>query len=103
MLPTASSEPREAGEETRDSFRAYGIASEVVPLDKDNYRTAAFDPELVALLERFGSFYFTGGDQALIVQALIQDGEADAGAARRSAPPGLRAGWSRAAAPVPRS
>ena len=43
-------------------------------LDKDNYRTAAFDPELVALLERYGSFYFTGGDQALIVQALIQDG-----------------------------
>ena len=44
VLPTASGEPREAGEEARDSFRAYGIASEVVPLDKDNYRTAAFDP-----------------------------------------------------------
>jgi cyanophycinase len=75
VLPTASSEPREAGEETRDSFRAYGIASEVVPLDKDNYRTAAFDPKLVALLERYGSFYFTGGDQTLIVQALLQDGQ----------------------------
>ena len=75
VLPTASSEPREAGEETRDSFRAYGIASEVIALDKDNYRTAAFDPKLVALLERYGSFYFTGGDQALIVQALIQDGK----------------------------
>ena len=74
VLPTASSEPREAGEETRDSFRAYGIASEVVDLHKDNYRTAAFDPRLVAVLERFGSFYFTGGDQTLIVQALIQDG-----------------------------
>ena len=74
VLPTASSEPREAGEETRDSFRAYGIASEVIALDKDNYRTAAFDPKLVALLQRYGSFYFTGGDQALIVQALIQDG-----------------------------
>ncbi|MFL5336718.1 MAG: cyanophycinase [Geminicoccaceae bacterium] len=76
VLPTASGEPREAGLETRDSFRAYGIASEVVPLDKDNYQTAAFDPELVALLERYGSFYFTGGDQALIVQALVQDGQA---------------------------
>jgi cyanophycinase len=74
VLPTASSEPREAGEETRDSFRAYGIASEVVPLDKYNYRTAAFDPTLVTLLERYSSFYFTGGDQTLIVQALIQDG-----------------------------
>ena len=29
--------------EARDSFRAYGITSEVVPLDKDNFRTAAFD------------------------------------------------------------
>ena len=47
----------------------------MVPLDKDNYRTAAFDPQLVALLERYGSFYFTGGDQALIVQALVQDGK----------------------------
>jgi cyanophycinase len=76
VLPTASSEARAAGLETRDSFRAYGIEAEVVPLDKDNYRTAAFDPKLVALLERFGSVYFTGGDQALIVQALVQDGEA---------------------------
>ena len=76
VLPTASGEPREAGLEARDGFRAYGIASEVVPLDKTNYRAAAFDPDLVALLERYGSFYFTGGDQSLIVQALIQDGKA---------------------------
>ena len=46
-----------------------------MPLDKDNFRTAAFDPKVVALLERFGSFYFTGGDQTVIVQALIQDGK----------------------------
>ena len=76
VLPTASGEPREAGLEARDGFRAYGIASEVVPLDKTNYRAAAFDPDLVALLERYGSFYFTGGDQSLIVQALVQDGKA---------------------------
>ena len=75
----------------------------MVPLDKDNYRTAAFDPKLVALLDRFGSFYFTGGDQALIVKALIQDGQADAGARRDPALPGWRAGWSPAAVPVPRS
>jgi cyanophycinase len=74
VLPTASGEPREAGEEARDGLRAYGIESEVVPLDKDNYRTAAFDAGLVAMLERFGSFYFTGGDQALIVKALVQVG-----------------------------
>jgi cyanophycinase len=75
VLPTASSEPREVGKEARDSFRAYGFVSEIVPLNKDNYRVAAFDPKVVALLERFGSFYFTGGDQALIVQALVQDGQ----------------------------
>ena len=31
-------------------------------------------PAIVRMLDRFGSFYFTGGDQALIVKALIQDG-----------------------------
>ena len=74
VLPTASGEPTLAGEEVRDGLRAWGIESEVVPLTKDNYAAAAFDPELVALLERFGSYYFTGGDQSLIVKALIQDG-----------------------------
>ncbi|MGD9510447.1 MAG: cyanophycinase [Geminicoccaceae bacterium] len=74
VLPTASGEPEAAGEEVRDGLRAWGIESEVVPLHKDNYPTAAFDPEIVALLERFGSFYFTGGDQSLIVKALIQEG-----------------------------
>ena len=101
VLPTASGDPREAGKKTRDSFRAYGIASEVVPLDKDNYRTAAFDPKLVALLERYGSFYFTGGDQALIVQALVQDGQATPalGAIRRAwAAGGLVSGSSAGAA-----
>jgi cyanophycinase len=101
VLPTASGDPREAGMEARDGFRAYGIASEVVPLDKDNYRTAAFDPELVALLDRYGSFYFTGGDQALIVQALVQDGQATPalGAIRRAwAAGGLVSGSSAGAA-----
>jgi len=74
VLPTASGEPQAAGEEVRDGFRAWGIESEVVPLDKDNFATAAFDPAVVAMLERFGSFYFTGGDQSLIVKALVQEG-----------------------------
>ena len=75
VLPTASGDPDDVGREARDSFRAYGITSEVVPLHKDNFRTAAFDPKLVAQLERFGSFYFTGGDQTVIVQALVQAGK----------------------------
>ena len=76
VLPTASGEPREAGEETRDSFRAYGIASEVVRARQGQLSARPRStPKLVALLERYGSFYFTGGDQALIVQALIQDGK----------------------------
>jgi cyanophycinase len=62
------------GEEVQEAFRAWGFACEIVGIDQDNHRTAAFDPELVATLERLGSCYFTGGDQALIVQALIQDG-----------------------------
>ena len=101
VLPTASGEPRAAGEEARDGFRAYGIESEVVPLDKDNWRVAAFDAEVVALLERFGSVYFTGGDQTLIVRALIQDGRetpALAAIRRAFAAGGLIAGSSAGAA-----
>ena len=75
MLPTASGEPREAGGRGGTRFvRKHGFASEIVPIDKDNYRTSAHDPNVVRMLDRFGSFYFTGGDQAIIVKALIQDG-----------------------------
>jgi cyanophycinase len=74
VLPTASAEPREVGEEARNSFREYGFVSEIVPIDKDNYRTAANDPAVVRMLDGFGSFYFTGGDQALIVKALAPGG-----------------------------
>lgn len=74
VLSTASAYPREVGEEARDSFREYGFVSEIVPLDKSNYRTAASDPAVVQMLDGFGSFYFTGGDQAMIVKALVQGG-----------------------------
>jgi cyanophycinase len=74
VLPTASAEPRDVGREARDSFRAYGFSCEIVPIQHDNYQTSANDPAIVRMLERCGSFYFTGGDQALIVKALLRDG-----------------------------
>ncbi|MFO1075604.1 MAG: cyanophycinase [Geminicoccaceae bacterium] len=75
VLPTASSAPDEVGDEARASFLARGFACEVVAITKENCRRSAFDPTIVATLERYGSVYFTGGDQTLIFQALIQDGQ----------------------------
>ena len=46
------------------AFRAHGFDAEVAPLTAANAADAAHDPALVARIARFGSVYFTGGDQA---------------------------------------
>jgi cyanophycinase len=73
IFPTASSDPAEVGEETRAAFAQHGFDSDVAPLFAANAAQAAFDPALLAQIEAFKSFYFTGGDQALIFQSLIQN------------------------------
>ncbi|MFO1038622.1 MAG: cyanophycinase [Geminicoccaceae bacterium] len=74
ILPTASTEPRDVGEETRHSFHKHGFECEVVPIHHTNARTTAFAPRHVQTIERLGSVYFTGGDQAHIVAAMVQNG-----------------------------
>jgi cyanophycinase len=74
IFPTASSDPAEVGEETRAAFVQHGFDVDVAPLHAANAQDAAFDPALVAQVEAFKSFYFTGGDQALIFQSMIQSG-----------------------------
>ena len=74
VFPTASGEPREVAEETVAAFRAHGFEAEACDLHDGNKARAAFDPRNVAAVETFRSVYFTGGDQAKIIGALIQDG-----------------------------
>jgi cyanophycinase len=74
IFPTASSDPMEVGEETRAAFQMHGFEVDVAPLWTANAAQAAFDPAILAQVEAAGSFYFTGGDQALIRDALVIDG-----------------------------
>lgn len=74
IFPTASSEPDEVGEETREAFQIHGFECDVARISSENAHVAAFDAGLIELVENYRSVYFTGGDQAKIYQALIQNG-----------------------------
>jgi cyanophycinase len=74
VLPTASAEPEAVGAESAQAFRLHGFEAEVAPLTAENAGRKAHDPELVARIGAFGSVYFTGGDQAKIVEALAPGG-----------------------------
>ncbi|TPE52116.1 cyanophycinase [Amaricoccus solimangrovi] len=74
VFPTASGEPAEVGAETRNAFLSHGFEVEVCDLHEGNAARAAFDPGIIEKIAAFGSVYFTGGDQAKIVDALLRDG-----------------------------
>ena len=74
IFPTASSEPYEVGEETREAFQIHGFDCDVAFLSSENAHEAAFDPALVEQIHSYNSVYFTGGDQTKIFEALVQNG-----------------------------
>ncbi|HYC02775.1 MAG TPA: cyanophycinase [Azospirillaceae bacterium] len=74
ILATASGEPDDVGKETVEIFAAHGILSALLPLHGPEAAANAQDPALVAEIERWGSVWFTGGDQSLISAALEPDG-----------------------------
>ncbi len=106
ILPTASSEPMEVGEETRAAFATHGFDAEVLPLFAGvEGPGAAFDPQLVEKASGAGGFYFTGGDQGLITGALAPGGVQTpllAAMRRRVAQGALLAGSSAGAAMMSR-
>lgn len=75
VFPTASSVPDEVGTETVDVFRAYGFDAVLAAVYGPGAGQAAQDPAIAALVEDYGSVYFTGGDQALITGALAPFGK----------------------------
>ena len=101
VLPTASSEPVEVGEETRAAFESHGFAVEVAPVYAENAAQTAHDPQIARQALATGGVFFTGGDQSKIHQALVQDGEATPllrAIRERAATGGLLAGSSAGAA-----
>ncbi len=75
ILPTASSEPVEVGEETKAAFASHGFSVDVAPVYAENAAQSAHDPEIIERVSSYASVYFTGGDQSNIVSALIQNGK----------------------------
>lgn len=101
VFATASAEPEAVGHESAQAFRSHGFEAEVAPLTSANAARMARDPALVDRIAAFGSVYFTGGDQAKIVDALAPRGvESPVLAAIRAAQAagGLVAGSSAGAA-----
>ena len=74
VFPTASGEPREVGEEQVEVFRGHGFDSEMVELTTETADWMPWDQPTLDKVADFGSVYFTGGDQALIVAALAPGG-----------------------------
>lgn len=74
VFATASSVPEEVGAETVDVFRGHGLDAVQAEVHGPGAVAAAQDPAVAALVEEYGSVYFTGGDQALITGALAPMG-----------------------------
>lgn len=76
VFGSASGNPEKAGQSIINKLNQYGASAFFVPLgvtlpDSD-YRRAAEDPEIVALIHSATGVYFAGGDQARITQALVR-------------------------------
>lgn len=68
VFPMASGSPEETGQSMKEELTGLGLQEvEVHVLNKDQ----AGNPENLAILDGVGSVYFTGGDQSLLTQALV--------------------------------
>ena len=74
VLSMASGYPEEVGSELVEDFQRYGFETELLPLFWENRETSAFDPDIIQRLQHYGSVFFSGGNQARIVETLVQGG-----------------------------
>lgn len=76
VLPSAAARPERSGASVAATLQRYGadpfVAPLAVRLAGSDYRARADDPELAAAVRNAGGVYFTGGDQALVTQALLR-------------------------------
>ncbi len=76
VMPSASANPARAGAYLVAGLKQYGAEGFVVPLsvrmkDRD-YKRDAEDETIARSIREAGGVYFSGGDQALITQALVR-------------------------------
>lgn len=75
VLPTAAWDPKSIGERAAISLRGYGADAFVVPIALLNspvdHAVAVRDPEILRQIRDAHGIYFTGGQQARIVQVLM--------------------------------
>jgi cyanophycinase len=75
VLPTAAWDPKSMGERVAASLRAHGADAFVVPIALLNspidHAVAVRDPEILRQIRDAHGIYFTGGQQARIVQVLM--------------------------------
>jgi cyanophycinase len=80
VFGSASINPEKSAQNTVNKLNQYGAQAFFIPLGvtlpNSDYRKAAEDPEVVALIHSATGIYFTGGDQARITKALVRpDGQ----------------------------
>lgn len=74
VLATASDVPEEVGGNALEDFLSQGFDASLVPLFWGDRESTAFDAQISREIERYGSVFFTGGDQARIMDTLVQNG-----------------------------
>jgi cyanophycinase len=76
VMPSAAARPERSGAGIAATLQRYGADPFVVPLavrlEGSDYRTAAEDPRWAEAIRSAGGVYFSGGDQALVTQALVR-------------------------------
>ncbi|MBP1206575.1 cyanophycinase [Duganella sp. 1411] len=76
VFGSASINPEKSAQNTVNKLNQYGAQAFFIPLGvtlpNSDYRKAAEDPEVVALIHSATGIYFTGGDQARITKALVR-------------------------------
>lgn len=71
VLGTASAEPAESAASYVKDFRGYGAEAEAVDITVDNANVSTQDAGILGQLEGCGGYFFVGGDQNRITEALL--------------------------------
>ncbi|CAN5875800.1 hypothetical protein BH24DEI2_BH24DEI2_21010 [soil metagenome] len=75
IFGTASSDPQDSAEAYVADFATYGATAEVVDITTENAATSTRDDAVVAAIRGCDGYFFTGGDQRRITEALLDNGE----------------------------
>ncbi len=76
VFGTASSDPQDSAAAYVADFESYGAAAETVDITTDNAATSTSDEAVLETIRGCDGYFFTGGDQRRITEALL-DGGAD--------------------------